>query len=464
MASESIVNLANDATICLSIYKHYLCTSARTGQLTAATFGEPFARDLIALAFEYTDLENLNLKKNFPAVDLGSRSASCAYQVTLTGSAIKIIETQATFFDHDLDKTYQKLKFIILGDKQTTYQNQKIVKSRGSFRFDPKDDVYDLDDLLRILVAQGNPEKFNALIASLDVQVGMLRALAPLEFQPTSIATSPAIKLPAHHLHSVFKAHAVTTTNILEGLRGFGVTRTIYADDDKFSEIASKALLEHVASEFGISDEWLGGDAEHIYSGGPGSERDTQWRRGLMGAYDLISRAFAEGEKLALFLPAGRSLLQLDEIEDVVDFREPGYEHFFLVAQRPNAYEASCLRMAISDPLSYGPCRQGIFLLFLAIALYRIREEKHVYIDVWVTSTELIRDCEMGTKFLVDLKRNGGLHRNNTDFIYLDAQTNLRTTQDVPNSVIPMLQAELRKFAAQQHASLPATIKTDAHL
>lgn len=60
MASESIVNLANDATNCLSIYKHYLCTSARTGQLTAATFGEPFARDLIALAFEYTDLENLS--------------------------------------------------------------------------------------------------------------------------------------------------------------------------------------------------------------------------------------------------------------------------------------------------------------------------------------------------------------------------------------------------------------------
>lgn len=461
MASESIVNLANDATIKLSIYKHYLSTSARTRQLTAAIFGESFARDLVVLAFEHTDLENLNLRRNFPAIDLGSRRASCAYQVTLTGSPNKIIETQATFFDHGLDKTYQQLKFIILGDKQTHYRNQKIVKSRGSFSFDPKHDVYDLDDLLGILVAQGKPEKFKALIASLEVQIGTLQAPAYLTFQPASAPTSPAIQLPAHHLHEVFKAHAVTTTDLLEGLRDFGVTRSIYADDNKFSDSASKPLLEYVASEFGISHEWLGGDAEHIYSGGPGSEPGTQWRRGLVGAYDLICRAFAEGEKLALFLPAGRSLLQLDEIEDVVDFREPGYEHFFLVAQRRNAFGATRLRMIISDHLSYGPCRQGILLLFLAIALYRVQKKTPVYIDVWVAPKELIRDCDMGLKFLVDVKRCGGLHRDNTDFIYLDAQGVLRTTADVPNSVIPMLQAELKKFSAQQDASIPATIQTD---
>lgn len=461
MASESIVNLANDATIKISIYKHYLSTSVKTGQLTAATFGEPFARDLVELAFEHTDLENLNVRRNFPAVDLGSRSASCAYQVTVTGSSDKIIETQATFFDHGLDKTYQKLKFIILGDKLTTYRNQKIVRCRGSFSFDPKNDVYDLDDLLGILVAHGNPEKFKTLIARLDAQLGLLQAPAHLTFQPAPVPTSPAIKLPAHHLHKVFKAHAVTTTNLLEVLRGFGVTRSIYADDEKFSDIASKPLLECVASEFGISHEWLGGDAEHIYSGGPGAEIGTQWRRGLMGAYDLISRTFAEGEKLALFLPAGRSLLQLNEIEDVVDFREPGYEHFFLVAQRRNAFEVNRLRMVISDPLSYGPCRKGILLLFLAVALYRIQKNVHVYIDVWVTPKEQIRDCDMGMKFLVDVKRNGGLHRNDTDFIYLDAQGVLRTTTDVPNSVVPMLQDELKKFSAQQHASIPATIQPD---
>ncbi|WP_096671795.1 SMEK domain-containing protein [Polaromonas sp. AET17H-212] len=464
MPTESIVNLAHDATANLAIYKYFLASCAKTNQLSAATFGEPFARDLLVLAFGYTDLKNLNLKKSFPAIDLASPNASIAFQVTLTGSSDKIIETQTKFFEAGLDKVYLKLKFVILGDKQTTYSSQKIVKSRGSFCFDPKDDIYDLNDLLHILVSEGDPEKFRALTNRLEVQIGALQS--PSQWTTTSAVpaaaaeAAPQANLLADHLKGVFETHGVTQTDLLEPLRAFGVTRSIYADDVGLSDIASKAMLQFVADQFSISPQWLDGETKHIYSGGPGTERDTDWRRSLRGAYDFVRRVFEGNERLTLFLPAARSLRALDDIEDVVDFREPGYEHFFLVAQRPNAFAINRLRMAISDHLSYKPCRDGLFLLFLAVSLYCIRENKQAYIDVWEASRDAIRECDMGTEFLVKLKESGGPYRNNTDFIYQNAQGMLSATTEVPDRVIAMLQEELAsvQLSSRQLVNGPMTL------
>lgn len=78
----------------------------------------------------YTDLENLNLKHNFPAVDLGTKSGDCAIQVTVTSSSTKIVETQEKFFEHGIMNTYAKLIFVILG------RNRPATTASGSF--DPK--------------------------------------------------------------------------------------------------------------------------------------------------------------------------------------------------------------------------------------------------------------------------------------------------------------------------------------
>jgi len=113
--------LADRLAIYLAAYKHYVELKSKARLLDVAIFGEPLARDLAKIVFGYKDLVNLNLETSFPAVDLGSSSAACAIQVTISASATKIVETQQKFFEHGLDRTYSKLKFIILGNKQKTY-------------------------------------------------------------------------------------------------------------------------------------------------------------------------------------------------------------------------------------------------------------------------------------------------------------------------------------------------------
>ncbi|WP_162876161.1 SMEK domain-containing protein [Achromobacter insuavis] len=89
----------------------------------------------------YTDLENLNLKHSFPAVDLGTKSADCAIQVTVMSSSTKIVETQEKFFEHGIMKRYSKLIFVIFGESsisgpdrerpQTAYSG-RLVRNRGA--------------------------------------------------------------------------------------------------------------------------------------------------------------------------------------------------------------------------------------------------------------------------------------------------------------------------------------------
>jgi hypothetical protein len=138
---NSIQDLANRLAIYLAAYKHYVELKSKAGLLDVAIFGEPLARDLAEIVFDFKDLVNLNLGTNFPAVDLGSLPAGCAIQVTLSVSTTKVVETQKKFFEHGLDRTYSALKFIALRDKQKNYDNQQITRSRGTFDFDPDRDI-----------------------------------------------------------------------------------------------------------------------------------------------------------------------------------------------------------------------------------------------------------------------------------------------------------------------------------
>lgn len=104
-----IQTLIDRLAIYLAAYKHYIDIKSHARLLDGAILGEALAKDLATVAFGYNDLINLNLVKNYPAIDLGSIASGCAIQVTLMASSTKVVETQQKFFDHGTDKKYKSL-------------------------------------------------------------------------------------------------------------------------------------------------------------------------------------------------------------------------------------------------------------------------------------------------------------------------------------------------------------------
>jgi hypothetical protein len=439
--------LADRLAIYLAAYKHYVEIKSKARLLDVAIFGESLARDLAEIVFGYKDLVNLNLETSFPAVDLGSSVAACAIQVTITASTTKIVETQQKFFEHSLDSTYSRLKFIILGDKQATYESQRIVRAHGAFSFDPDQDIYDLGDLFKILVAAADPAKFEAFYKRLESELGS--AIRPYLL---------GADRPGQNLRDLLDAHDVRTTEAVQALKPFGMSRAIYSNNMSIAEMSSPDLIQYVAEQFWVSGEWIDGTYAHIYSGGPGAETGTEWRRSLAGAYDLVRRASLNGEKLDLIIPIGLNLCELDACKDVVDHEAHDFEHFFVVARKANDFSVECFRLVISDPLSYRPCRDGIFLLFVAAEIYELETRRKTYIDVYAAPRAHILSCYLGDQFLVDLHRSGQLIRNHKDFVYSGEGTVLKATQDVPSRLAPLLQASLTAFVARHSSSLPAAI------
>jgi len=445
---DSIQTLTDRVAIYLAAYKYYVDVKTKAGLLDSAIFGESLARDLVKIVFGYEDLANLNLDKSFTAIDLGSLEEACAFQVTLTTSAAKIVETQQMFFKHHLDETYHRLMFIILRDKTSSYNNQKILREAGSFSFDPNKDVLDLGDLFNMLVVEAAPAKLDAFSKRLETELGSV--IRPY---------LQVVDLPGERLQALFSRHDVRITDAVQALKPFGMTREIFANKMSIAELASRNLIRFVAEQFWVSEDWIDGTYGHIYSGGPGEERTTDWRRSLRGAYELVKRVSSSGERLNLIIPAESNLAELDHIGDVVDQVDDKYEHFFLVARKKNDFAVDSFRSIISDPLSYLKCRDGIFLLFVAMELYEIETQKTTYIDIFKTPRELLKGCSMGDKFLVELVDHSGHYiGNHKDFVYYADGGRLMATQDVPRRLASVLQEHLTEFVSRHPSSFPATI------
>ena len=447
MLMDSNQALADRLATYISAYKFYVETKKKARLLDIATFAESLARDLAKIVFGYEDLVNLNLGMNFPAVDLGSVQGKCAIQVTITASSDKIIDTQRKFFHHGLDGKYSQMKFIILGGKKKTYKSTQFIRERGNFRFDPCKDIYDLDDLFKILVDAADPVKYETFCERLKRELDS-------GIQPYLLGADQ----PGQHLRRLLEAHDVRTGDAVQALARFGISRTTYSNITSLSEAASKDLIQYVAGQFGVSDDWLDGTDTHIYSGAPGSERTSSWRRDLTGAYDLVERTISKGERLGLIIPTGFSLKGADADEDTVDWQMDNYENFFLVAQKKNDFSTESFRMVISDPLTYQPCRDGIFLLFVAAEIYEIETQMKTYIDVYEVPREHMQSCSMGDMFLIDLVRSGHVIDNHKDFFYSDGRAQLKATVDVPLRIAPFLQSSLTEFVARRSLSLPISI------
>ena len=164
--------LAGRLATYLTAYKHYIEIYSKAGSPDVAIFGEPLARDMAMIVFGYTDLVSLNLQTSFSSVGLGSPAGACAIQVAVMGTTTNIVETQEAFFAQGFDSTYSRLNFIVLGKKEASYDSERIVRSRGTFSFDPDRDIHDLDDLLGIMVSRADPARLEAFADRLQSELG----------------------------------------------------------------------------------------------------------------------------------------------------------------------------------------------------------------------------------------------------------------------------------------------------
>lgn len=109
---------------------------------------------LFSEVFGFGHLRNLNASQaaNFPAIDLADDTAKVAIQVTATASGNKVQATIDGFMDHGLHHTYSRLIVYVLSEKQKSYSvKTNHFKAEGGFRFDPKADILDYRDLLKLI-------------------------------------------------------------------------------------------------------------------------------------------------------------------------------------------------------------------------------------------------------------------------------------------------------------------------
>ncbi|MFZ2308512.1 MAG: SMEK domain-containing protein [Rhodoferax sp.] len=162
----------------LSILRYVLKSSGATGTTDAYKHAEKFFANVLNLAYEL-DLKSMNLMKhNYPAIDLGDKGRRVCFQVTGENSSTKIEKTIKTFFEHGLDKDYDKLKFLILTTKRA-YSKKFTVP--GSFDFDASDDVFDVDDVLKTIESKP-PAVIDAIHSFVERELSsVLQYFAPPE-------------------------------------------------------------------------------------------------------------------------------------------------------------------------------------------------------------------------------------------------------------------------------------------
>lgn len=447
---DSIQTLLDRLAIYLAAYKHYIDIKSQARLLDGAILGEALAKDLAEIAFGYQGLCNLNVKKSYPAIDLGCKDSGCAIQVTITANSTKVIETQEKFFEHNLDKTYQKLKFICLREKQREYDSKKIVRQRGNFTFDPSEDIYELTDLFIKLVNNPDKEKIESFCKRLELELGS--AIRPYLH---------GADRPGHNLQQLFSQHDCTPGSVVAALSDFNVNRSMLNNNMLLAEAATSDMICYVAEQFMVSNNWLEGIHSHIYSECTDLEKGAFWRRSLRGAWGLFEKARKDGETLQLIIPITSGECFLDNRGCILDDNDPCYEHFFLVARKQNNFKVNRYRLVLSEALKFPSAQEGILLLFLAATLYEFQKKQrqnNSYLDVIGGNHEHIIGCDFGSKFIVECYEDSRTLGNNMDFFYIDENNKLFATKYVPCHYEKFLQEELTVFVNALNISLPNLI------
>lgn len=129
----------------LSIWKTNIGLDNDQGLTDINSDAEDFCCGLLSILLD-AQLQNMNLlQMNFPAIDLADKNRRICIQVTSTEGAEKITHTLDRFFDHNLDKDYDRLIVMILGKKKN-YRTE--FPQKDGFNFNPVHDIWDIQTLL----------------------------------------------------------------------------------------------------------------------------------------------------------------------------------------------------------------------------------------------------------------------------------------------------------------------------
>ena len=110
---------------------------------------ENFFRDFFNLVFGY-HLKNINIvRRNAQSIDLGDDDSRIAIQVTSSTGLTKVKHTHSGFVKCGLDKKYDRLIILMIGEK--TAFKQDTLGEAGGFHISLREDVWGISELLRHL-------------------------------------------------------------------------------------------------------------------------------------------------------------------------------------------------------------------------------------------------------------------------------------------------------------------------
>jgi hypothetical protein len=141
------------------------------------------------LLFGWDDLQDLNkIKPNFPGIDLGDYQSRVAVQVTSDTSPEKVKGTVTQYVNRAYYEHFDRLVILMIQDRNQTYnQNTIDILCQGKLRFDQKNDVLDLSDLLRFI--KDLPFKnLQEVLVLFQNETGLIeQSPAPVILEPTKV-------------------------------------------------------------------------------------------------------------------------------------------------------------------------------------------------------------------------------------------------------------------------------------
>lgn len=162
----NIENMMNDIAKKLTLITCYVRfkTSANLNDIN--TLLETSFKEILNIIFDY-NLVNLNSDYLYPAIDLGDVENRISFQITSTNDSSKISKTIKKFRENELDKDYDKLRFLIIDEKKA--YRPKV--SLDTEYFSLKNDVISVFELTKY-IKDLNIEKKEQIIKILDNTIG----------------------------------------------------------------------------------------------------------------------------------------------------------------------------------------------------------------------------------------------------------------------------------------------------
>ena len=203
MAATTLGKLKEGIREKLSILTVRVKLETAVGHMDINHEAEDFYCGLLNTAFGW-ELSNLNaLQMNFPAIDLADRKNRTAVQVTSTEGRKKVQDTLDKFFEKKLDKDYDRLIVLIIGEKPN-YRGAFAMD--GELDFDKDEDIWDTGLLIKKLegipqsrllavddyLNQQLPERQNRIVSQESPE--MLAALTGIQKAVETMAEKPRLQ------------------------------------------------------------------------------------------------------------------------------------------------------------------------------------------------------------------------------------------------------------------------------